>query len=92
MRKNVFKLSILTLAPMPILVYCIYRVSGLINKRSHAVAIEILMAKSAEPVPYHPHRYWTTAGQRIATSSHMRSPSVRQEFRRMPVGWREGSL
>tara|TARA_B100001142_G_scaffold46166_1_gene42632 strand:+ start:9951 stop:11723 length:1773 start_codon:yes stop_codon:yes gene_type:complete len=32
-----FKLSILTLAPMPILVYCIYRVSGLINKRSHAV-------------------------------------------------------
>lgn len=32
-----FKLSILTLAPMPILVYCIYKVSGLINKRSHAV-------------------------------------------------------
>jgi|TARA_B110000483_G_scaffold43063_2_gene53704 ATP-binding cassette subfamily B protein len=32
-----YKLSILTLAPMPILVYCIYKVSGLINKRSHAV-------------------------------------------------------
>lgn len=32
-----FKLSILTLAPMPVLVYCIYKVSGLINKRSHAV-------------------------------------------------------
>jgi len=31
------KLSLLTLAPMPILVWCIYRVSTLINQRSHAV-------------------------------------------------------
>ncbi|CAI8274514.1 MAG: putative multidrug resistance ABC transporter ATP-binding/permease protein YheI [Owenweeksia sp. TMED14] len=32
-----FKLSLLTLAPMPVLVWCIYKVSGLINLRSHAV-------------------------------------------------------
>ncbi|NDD35470.1 MAG: ABC transporter ATP-binding protein, partial [Flavobacteriia bacterium] len=31
------RLSLLTLAPMPILVWCIYRVSTLINQRSHAV-------------------------------------------------------
>ena len=31
------KLSLMTLAPMPILVWCIYRVSSLINQRSHAV-------------------------------------------------------
>ena len=31
------KLSLLTLAPMPFLVWCIYRVSTLINQRSHAV-------------------------------------------------------
>lgn len=31
------RLSLLTLAPMPLLVWCIYRVSTLINQRSHAV-------------------------------------------------------
>lgn len=31
------RLSLMTLAPMPLLVWCIYRVSTLINQRSHAV-------------------------------------------------------